>query len=581
MKKALLFLLTLLMTMGLLLPSVSAAPPDSVLPEKAPETITAAAEGGKYASSPTYAYNYSLNTPVTFTFCKSYNLTAGTTVTFETAKAAGYSDIDTVMYLFLTANPTASTSWYNDDATGTYSKISVTVPTTGSYTLMVKGYNDAAGYANVLKDGAVDTAAAVVGGKKITTPLSATGTLNFFTAKLSSGADTRLFVMDSSNRVVGYNDDYSGSGDFSWGRASRIKQSFTTSPSYVVVASYSAGSTGTADVYAKCQNGYTSAYSFPNLLADDSIMSQGTSGIYNCISWAGGITDAWINPDISEGGGYLTPWYNDDNVIALNNYFGNSPARYAGAVTYANTSAASDAAVDVYKDGSSWTHAAVRKPGNGYPHGYDFESKLGANQRIFHERDSLTGGLYGSIVRYYRISGTSKSEAGLTFADSLEMGLTKKLDVSLTKQSAGYLSTRLTELEASGSMSRFDALYNSWRSEIMGDEQMVLSSSSTKYTTVKSFETLSNFLSSLDWKDRCALIMNQYLNDRDVFTQTLLDNIIVAHNADTRAIANAVREKNNEISRASQKAAVYIAPTYEANAVCFINEVLQKLSKIK
>ena len=30
----------------------------------------------------------------------------------------------------------------------------------------------------------------------------------------------------------------------------------------------------------------------------------------------------------------LLPWYNSNNVIALDNFYGNNPPRYSGAMTY-------------------------------------------------------------------------------------------------------------------------------------------------------------------------------------------------------------------------------------------------------
>ncbi len=104
---------------------------------------------------------------------------------------------------------------------------------------------------------------------------------------------------------------------------------------------------------------------------------------------SGGITSEWINPNFTLVGGYLTPWYNKDNQVAFDNFYGNNPQRYIGATTYSVTDNETDAVINVYKNGDTWTHASVRKPANNQMHGYAWESKLGTAERIFHTLHSL------------------------------------------------------------------------------------------------------------------------------------------------------------------------------------------------
>ena len=51
----------------------------------------------------------------------------------------------------------------------------------------------------------------------------------------------------------------------------------------------------------------------------------------------------------------LLPWYNSNNVIALDNFYGNNPPRYSGAMTYEVTTNENDAIVNVYQNGNEWT----------------------------------------------------------------------------------------------------------------------------------------------------------------------------------------------------------------------------------
>lgn len=104
---------------------------------------------------------------------------------------------------------------------------------------------------------------------------------------------------------------------------------------------------------------------FPNLKLDDSIISASESKAYNCIAYSGGLSSAWIDPELtSQYTKYLSPWYNEDNEKALDNFYGNNPPRYKGATTYEVTTNENESVINVYKLGDKWTHAAVKRPGN-------------------------------------------------------------------------------------------------------------------------------------------------------------------------------------------------------------------------
>ena len=222
---------------------------------------------------PIYEYTYKENAPIQYTYRTSLYLTAGETLTLSTQKATSHENSDTVLNLFYTSNPTTSNSWVSDDYNGTlYSRLSVTVPMSGNYTLLVRTYSGSEGYCNIYKNGTLYKENAQLGGYKLFCQ-NITGMQNFFTAN-SVGVDTVLYVMDSSHRVMAYNDDYrydgeTTIGDFSWGNHSRVHKNMTTKPSYVFVAGYFASEEGTTDIYANCRDGFTDVVGFPNLKTID------------------------------------------------------------------------------------------------------------------------------------------------------------------------------------------------------------------------------------------------------------------------------------------------------------------------
>lgn len=532
---------------------------------------------------PIYEYKYKEDAPIQYTYRTSLNLTAGQTITLSTGKATLYNDVDTVIHLFKSSNPTESTSWGNDDYGSTrYSQLSVEIPTTGTYTLLVRCYSNQTGYCNVYKDGVMLKENALLGGYKLLCLSNVTGTQNFFTAN-SSGVDTILYVMDNMHRVVAYNDDYnyqneSEVGDFNWGNHSRVHMNMTNAPAYVFVCGFSSSAMGTTDIYSNCRDGFAISGSFPNLKAIDSIIAASNSDLYNCIAWSGGIAHTWINPDLSHPSEILSPWYNSNNITAFNNFYGNNPQRYAGATTYVNTANANESIIDVYSKNGTWTHAAVRTPGNDQPHGYDWESKCGRLQRIFHSRYSLQGTSYGNVSRYYKISNAvSLSELdglnAVTFESSVASGRTVIQKIKLSDFERETIRNNIECLNDSVTM-EFSRLYNKWKESVTNHETIRLSSNSNDFVTLPEYKLLAQLISSN--RNAWYLVVDQYLQDGDVFSMTLFNHTIVANNDKTLSLADAVRKANNLISESSLKSDVYIAPTYETNVMCFIKELLNR-----
>jgi hypothetical protein len=273
-------------------------------------------------------------------------------------------------------------------------------------------------------------------------------------------------------KIRAYNDDYSGSGDFKWGVASRVKRDFSVNIGAALISSYSSyNPNGICDLYMMCQNSTIGpSSSFPNLKADDAIQSASSTNVYNCASWAGGITNGWFwgckYPN-QNGGSCLSYFYGSPySWDTWKNYFGNYPVqRYEGATTYtdegANSSNGSIAVWSTNGDETGITHFSVRNYANNLPHGYDWESKPGSDMRTFHPRDALNGPLYGSIFAYFKESTALKSfqtSEIMTFDESVALGLTVVESIKLTDAEKNILKSA----NESNNNSELDILFDAW-----------------------------------------------------------------------------------------------------------------------
>ena len=114
---------------------------------------------------------------------------------------------------------------------------------------------------------------------------------------------------------------------------------------------------------------------FPNLIESDVELLGPSTSTYNCIAWALGYTDRWINPPAAQG-----------DFVEL--FLGDARPRH-----YTKELPALDpkARCDGYKDATEMTHASRID-------GEVWSSKLGSDFLISHNRSGVTGSLYGSIV---------------------------------------------------------------------------------------------------------------------------------------------------------------------------------------
>lgn len=448
-------------------------------------------------SNPDGNYVHKLNVPVTYTYHRKLSLTAGN-YTFHTSAVEDGSEstVDPVMCLYKIDAP-HDYCYVNDDYSGLglHSKIIANNLPAGDYYLVVRAFSSAysatttgrQGLISVYQNDVLLNTNCPVAGYSVDMTSSNTGSLNFFTAY--SECIPEFFLEERNTKKVkffGSTYFYMSDMDQMWFDDARMilnKPSASDTYNMVVTACSAFGAYyGNCDVYGNCvQVGSDINSYFPNLKQYDAIYS-GTAAtrVYNCAAWAGGITTSWIW-DSSYGSGYV--WSTWDN------YFGNNPARYSGAVTYTRDGAYSgNAEIAVWSnngDISGATHFSVRGMANNHPHGYAWESKPGALQRMFHPMNALNGSSYGSIIAYYRDASEDESDIStrtfdsgqsLSFEESIEKGLTVIEDVELTEAERRILSPSTRSATGiSSDINNVRNLYSSWEASISAPEYQILS----------------------------------------------------------------------------------------------------------
>ena len=332
-------------------------------------------------------YDYAINIPVYYTTRLSFSFSSGQYVTISTSQSGSYEH---VIELFHSTNA-ASYSW--SVYASTSGTLNVTIPTAGTYILRVRAYRQyTSGLVNLTVNGTTypncvvsSTGMAMTSG--YTTPS------NFFTCKLKNGGDTWLFLESSGGipgRILAHNDDGGIRSDgYSWGLASLVNTNVSNIGAGLVSAYSSLSPAFECDLYLGLQQSSSTVRSyFPSLAADNSFTSSQPSSFYSGTSWSVGNTSTWDFPSAT-------------NLSLWDSYY----------LSYGYTRSGADAsngAIALWMYNGQFTVASVRKNSSiPLPHGFEWETKLGALERVMHVRDALNGNSFGSIVYYYRpVSGT-------------------------------------------------------------------------------------------------------------------------------------------------------------------------------
>jgi hypothetical protein len=551
----------------------------------------------KVLPNPEGDYAHDLGVNFSYTYYTQLYFYAGAQVVLETKKADPYAS-DPVMWFFNSTDPINNGSWVDDDGgEGTQSKITCTVQYTGYYYVFVISYGlGTSGTSDLYLYDNLYVANIPLTHSGLRSDHTPAEVLNYFTSRLTG--DSRIWIEDQNGfpgTIKGYNDDYyGGGGDFYWGLSSRVKKQFSMSIRSMQLSSYSSyNPTGTCDMYMKCGNStiYTAQddygnLAFPNLKADDAIRTALQSGVYNCISWSGGITSYWEWP-LNPGSRYYiigNPLASFDHCYGNIDKYEISNPRYAGAWTYTrNGATSSNNQIDLWSLNGSYTHGSVNSrydnipcdtPANGHPHGYDWESKPGGLMRTFHPRNALSGNAYGSVDKYYKkpdVLGKVSSEY-ITSEESIRRGLSTLDKVILSESELSKMATlkkALTDKE----VEEFNDKYVAWK-ETWSDPKVSIYSDPRKYAESEEY---SEFIQYCIDKDKNILpLLLEKLEQGDVFVIVPLEDLTFTGND---KLMEAVHKENLENQLTKEGA--FIIHTLQGNWMKYGKKLLANFDEYK
>jgi hypothetical protein len=529
-------------------------------------------KNGTVLNNPSGNYDHYIEATFKYTYYTYASFTAGQQVFIAT----NASNFQHVLEMFSYSNP-QSYSWITISNTNSLASINVTIPSTGTYMIKVRSWiQSQQGLVNLNVNGQyyyTDCVASGYSGFRCDAP---TGAYNYFTSHISG--DTRIWLEDNSSfpgRIVAFNDDYIGTGDYYWDLASRINKNFTIPIKGAQFSSYSSYTpTGTCDYYIKCMNSNITSY-FPNLKTDDAIQSAPESNEYNCASWGGGRNNLgryfWAsNPPTSTN--LSSDWYVSGNFwLSWDKFFGNIPPRWTAAPTYTRTNAnETNGEIAMWYNPTSYqyTHFSVRKPANNQPHGYDWESKPGGLMRTFHPRDALTDNSYngyGQINQYY----TRVSKKSYSLEESLALGLTVLQKVNLDEVE----NATLNYLKATTS-AKDVALFDSKMQKLIDKSntpQLIIHSNPHYIFQTEEFKDLLNYCRNKG-KTVWPMLFENAFDENNLDKR---DMSIMLINEITPEYINLMQEVKDEWSKNNYTAdGAYIAPSPIANTQNFIKKLL-------
>lgn len=405
------------------------------------------------SDNPLYNYKYALGLIIRYTFYKKVHFTKGELITISTS---GIDNFPYVLEFFNAANPNNHSKSYVAYDNNLMS-LTDTIPETGNYYVRVRSYkNGHRGLCNLNINNINYYDSIPIYSIGVRCKYEKNKIYNTFTSNNTS--DPFIWIgegFDIPEKIFFCNDNYSISGgNFYWGQNARIKRFFTRETHTVLLScAYSSNPDGRCDLYMKCKNNGTMA-DFPNLKADDAIQSAPQTSQYNCISWSGGITSYWEWPLDT-----LSSYYSPNPLVAFDNFYASRGLTRIGA-TANNGVVALWASVDAFGN-REYTHASVKRGADNNLHGYDWESKAGANVRLFHPRDDLNGPSYGQIVEYY-IKSPSSLSSSRTIEEEIADGTARIEYVNLTADEKDYLQNNIQAVDTSIKR-QFDTVYDRWR----------------------------------------------------------------------------------------------------------------------
>lgn len=407
---------------------------------------------------PLYDYEYETNITAHYTFYTTFAFTQGQHVSISTTEI---NNLKHVLYLFSSSNP-ENYSWAIRSNTSNHSaSLDITIPQTGIYYVLVRSNgNGMSGYCN-LNVNNNHFPNIPINCTRVKCNIDTLTTYNIFTVKTQGNP---CVWIESENSILSYgkiccyNDSYHGLGDFDWGTNARVKKKFDQPAQSVLVSHFGAYSpVSQLDLYMKCKNNPEWEWGFPNLRQDDAIKSSDSTAIYTCYSWSGGITSYRERPFDINSDFYDT--INCDTLTCFDNFYASRGLTRVGA-NESNAIVALWAIVD--ENGHrEYRHASVRA-GDGRLHGYDWESKMGSESRVFHPKGGMAGPYYGEIVEYYTHIPNSIRNSSLSIEEEIADGVSRIEYVRFTDEENNIIADSINNIDRS-IKEEFNVLYAKWK----------------------------------------------------------------------------------------------------------------------
>ncbi len=404
------------------------------------------------------------------------------------------NNFDYVVELFSKDHPELY-SWVTTSTNGSAS-LNVTIPYTDLYYLRIRAwYQNEQDFVDVQINSIYYSDCIASGWAGFRCEHTPTRELNYFSCRTTG--DTRLWVEKDDGvpgKIIGWDDDYSGSGDFDWGTDSRVKNQFSDDIAAILCSAFSSSTpSGTYNIYMKCRNAnerlfqgmyYLTDY-FSQLKSDDAIEAAPESSTYNCISRSGGATNYWEWP-LTPSSQYYIP---GDELGSFDDFYDDRNLTRSGATV-------SNAKVALWKKNSEFTHASVTKLANNHPHGYAWESKAGSLSRFFHPKDAVGGtDAYGSIEYYYQKDNTKSTAlfdfGGMLLEEAIEKGLAVMADASYTPQELDYIESAMKHLPENIAEG-FNKYFDNWLNSIK-EPSIIIHSNPTMLKSNSAYEKLLNY----------------------------------------------------------------------------------------
>lgn len=445
-------------------------------------------------------------------------------------------------------------SWVKLSDDDGIAQISIAIPASGIYYVKVRPFkngstglcnlniNDIMSYENVPM-----CTMGVSGDFKFTTK-----SYNIFTA--NSESDPVLWVNMGGTYdgfVYAFNDDYESSGDFDWKKNARIKDLSPSRINKILVSSArSFDPIVRGELYIGCKPFYVSAnnsfisgtavsidFPFKNLKSDDALISAPRTGVYNCFAWTGGICSDRIVPDRPS-----SPYYVPGGTAldAYDNYYYSE--RYPGCTRYIRSSRVDDdlnSGIDLWATGDAptyvYTHASINKTSDSNLHGYDWESKLGSDYRIFHPRNALTCDTYGRVVHHYVPIDENGEKISLEEAIANDVAIMD--NPVLSEYQEHYISAEISAMTQSA-YNDFNSLYDKWQD--MWDNSFLNTKESIQNTPVYQ-AILQRCISN----PACLFLIYDKINKGINSAMYLFEDLIITNNSQNTAKMRAIHQINN------------------------------------